>query len=143
MPYERFLRAAEKTRYDIQLLCQRFEVGFEQAGHRLTTLHRPGAQGIPFFFIRIDCAGNISKRLNAGGFHFARFGGACPRWNVHEVFRNPGRIMTQIVQMPDKSTYFSISRTSETLQNGFHTANSELAIGLGCEIGEAHKLVYS
>ena len=143
MPYERFLRAAEKKRYDIELLCQRFDASYEQICHRLTTLQRPGAAGVPFFFIRVDPAGNISKRLSAGGFHFARFGGACPRWNVHEAFRNPGKIVTQIVEMPDKTTYFSIARTVDGLNGGYHAPLTQLAIGLGCEISHAHRLVYS
>ncbi len=143
MPYEKFLKAAEKKRYDIELLCQRFDVSFEQVSHRLTTLQRPGSPGIPFFFIRIDPAGNISKRLSAGGFHFARFGGACPRWNVHEAFRNPGKIVTQIVEMPDKTAYFSIARSVDGLHNGHHAPLTQLAIGLGCEISHAPRLVYS
>ena len=143
MPYEKFLKAAEKKRYDIELLCQRFEASHEQVCHRLTTLQRPSASGISFFFIRVDPAGNISKRLSAGGFHFARFGGACPRWNVHEAFRNPGKILTQIVEMPDKTAYFSISRTVDGLNGGYHAPLPQLAIGLGCEISNAHRLVYS
>jgi predicted transcriptional regulator/transcriptional regulator with XRE-family HTH domain len=143
MPYERFLRAAEKKRYDIELLCQRFDASYEQVCHRLTTMQRPSAPGVPFFFIRIDPAGNISKRLSAGGFHFARFGGACPRWNVHEAFRNPGKVVTQVVEMPDKTTYFSIARTVDGINGGYHTPLTQLAIGLGCEISQAQRLVYS
>jgi predicted transcriptional regulator len=143
MPYERFLKTAEKKRYDIELLCQRFDTSYEQVCHRLTTLQRPGAPGVPFFFIRVDPAGNISKRLSAGGFHFARFGGACPRWNVHEAFRIPGKIVTQMVEMPDKTTYFSISRTVDGLNGGYHAPLTQLAIGLGCEISHAHRLVYA
>jgi predicted transcriptional regulator len=143
MPYEKFLKAAEKKRYDIDLLCQRFDASYEQVCHRLTTMQRPGAQGIPFFFIRIDAAGNISKRLSAAGFHFARFGGACPRWNVHEAFRNPGKIVTQIVELPDKTAYFSIARTVDGIHGGHHAPLTQLAIGLGCEISHAPRLVYS
>ncbi len=143
MPYEKFLKAAEKKRYDIELLCQRFDVSYEQVSHRLTTLQRPGALGVPFFFIRIDPAGNISKRLSAAGFHFARFGGACPRWNVHEAFRNPGKTVTQIVEMPDKTSYFSIARTVDGIHKGYNAPQSQLAIGLGCEISHARRLVYS
>lgn len=143
MPYEKFLKAAEKKRYDIELLCQRFDVSYEQVSHRLTTMQRPGAPGIPFFFIRVDPAGNISKRLSAGGFHFARFGGACPRWNVHEAFRNPGKIVTQIVEMPDKTAYFSIARSVDGLHSGHNAPSNQLAIGLGCEISHARRLVYS
>ena len=143
MPYERFLRTAEKKRYDIELLCQRFDASFEQVCHRLTTLQRPTAPGVPFFFIRIDPAGNVSKRLSAGGFHFARFGGACPRWNVHESFRTPGKIVTQMIEMPDKTRYFSMSRTVDGPHGGYHEPMTQYAIGLGCDIDHAARLVYA
>ncbi|MDX2224120.1 MAG: short-chain fatty acyl-CoA regulator family protein, partial [Rhodospirillaceae bacterium] len=143
LPYDPFLAAAEKTRYDIELLAERFGASYEQVCHRLTTLQKPGAQGVPFFFIRLDHAGNISKRLSAGGFHFARFGGACPRWNVHDAFRSPGKIATQIVQMPQGTTYFSISRTVDGVYTGHHGQQTQFAIGLGCEISHAARLVYA
>src|SRR5262249_16874341 len=60
MPYATFLEAARTERYDIDVLGRRFRVGFEQVCHRLTTLRRPGAEGVPFHMIRIDVAGNIS-----------------------------------------------------------------------------------
>ena len=86
MPYDRFLEAANEDRYDIDILRNRFGVSFEQVCHRLTTLRRPGAEGVPFHFIRVDIAGNISKRFSASGIHIARFGAACPRWNVYAAF---------------------------------------------------------
>ena len=86
MPYDAFLASAKELRYDIEILQNRFGVSFEQVCHRLTTLQRRAARGVPFFFIRIDHAGNISKRLSGAGFHFARFGGACPRWVIHDAF---------------------------------------------------------
>ena len=143
MPYGRFLETAEKKRYDLELLSQRFDVSYEQVCHRLTTLQRPGASGISFFFIRVDPAGNISKRLGAGKFHFARFGGACPRWKVYEAFRSPCKIVTQIIETPDNTTYFSIARTVDMRGNGYHAPPSEMAIGIGCEVSHAHRLVYS
>ena len=142
MPYEKFLRAAEKKRYDIELLTQRFDASYEQVCHRLTTLQRSGAAGVPFFFIRVDPAGNISKRLSGGGFHFARFGGACPRWNVHEAFRNPGKIVTQVIEMPDRTRYFSVARTVDGMKAGFHEPPTQYAIGLGCKLSQADRLVY-
>lgn len=143
MPYERFLNAAEKLRYDIEILSRRFGASFEQVCHRFTTLQRPGSRGIPFFFLRVDRAGNISKRFSSSGFHFARFGGTCPRWNVHEAFRTPGKIGTQILQMEDGTTYFSVSRTVAVSSGGFHIPEQQLAIGMGCEISNARRLVYS
>jgi predicted transcriptional regulator/DNA-binding XRE family transcriptional regulator len=142
MPYERFFRTAEKLRYDIDLLCQRFDVSYEQASHRLTTLQRPGAQGVPFFFLRIDPAGNVSKRLSGSGFHFARFGGTCPRWNVYDAFRNPGKIITQVMEMPDKTRYFTISRTVDGPNAGYHEPLAQFAVALGCEITQASRLIY-
>ena len=52
LPYDLFLESAEQLRYDIDLLGQRFGVGFETVCHRLSTLQRPGAPGVPFFFVR-------------------------------------------------------------------------------------------
>ena len=143
MPYERFLKAAESLRYDIEALCHRFSAGFEQVCHRLTTLQRPGARGIPFFFIRIDNAGNVSKRFSAGRFHFSKFGGTCPLWNLHNCFQVPGRIFTQIVQLPDDTTYFSIARTVQRSGGSQDRPAQQLAIGLGCDIGYAPRLAYA
>lgn len=143
MPYGPFFRTAEETRYDLRLLGRRFGTSFEQVCHRLTTLQRPGARGIPFFLIRVDNAGNVSKRFSAAGFHFARFGGTCPRWNVHDAFRVPGNIYTQIVQMEDSTRYFSIARTVSRAGSGIGVPGDQYAVGLGCEIGHARKLVYS
>ncbi|MCP5432027.1 MAG: DUF2083 domain-containing protein [Alphaproteobacteria bacterium] len=143
MPYGRFLKTAEGLRYDLVLLGRRFGTSFEQVAHRLTTLQRAGAKGVPFFLIRVDDAGNISKRFSAGGFHFATYGGACPRWNIHDAFRVPGRILTQVVQMPDGTTYFSVARTVTRPGSPYGTPDQQLVVGLGCEIGYAKRLVYS
>lgn len=143
MPYGRFHAAAEASGYDIELLARRFGTSFEQTCHRLTTLQRPGARGIPFFLIRVDSAGNVSKRFAAAGFHFSRFGGTCPRWNLHEAFRTPGRIITQIIQLPDDTTYFSLARTVKRPGAGQAAPEQELAVGLGCELSHAHRLVYA
>lgn len=143
MPYGPFLKTAEALRYDVVLLGRRFGASFEQVCHRLTTMQRPGARGVPFFLIRVDNAGNISKRFSAGGFHFATFGGACPRWNIHDAFRVPGRILTQIVQMTDGTTYFSVARTVTRPGSPFGTPDQQLAVGLGCEIAHAPRLIYA
>lgn len=143
MPYDAFRTAAEKLGYDIELLSRRFGVSFEQACHRLTTLGRSGARGIPFFMMRIDAAGNVSKRFAGAAFPFSRFGGICPRWNIHSVFRTPGSIMTQIIEMPDGNRYFSIARTVPRPTSGYTGENLELAVGLGCELRHASKLVYA
>ncbi|KAB7738663.1 ImmA/IrrE family metallo-endopeptidase [Parvibaculum sedimenti] len=143
MPYAAFLRTAEESRYDLRLVGRRFGTSFEQVCHRLTTLQRPGARGIPFFLIRVDNAGNVSKRFSAAGFHFARFGGTCPRWNVHDAFRVPGQIYTQVIQMEDGTRYFSIARTVSRAGSGIGVPGDQYVVGLGCEITHARKLVYS
>lgn len=143
MPYDRLFAAAESLRYDIDLIARRFGASFEQVCHRLTTMQRPGSKGIPFFLIRIDAAGNVSKRFSAGTFQFARLGGGCPRWNVHRAFQIPGRIFTQMVRMPAGETYFSISRTVERNGAGGTSADRLLALGLGFDIAHGRRVVYA
>jgi predicted transcriptional regulator/transcriptional regulator with XRE-family HTH domain len=143
-PYGPFHQAAESLGYDIGLLKARFGMSYEQVCHRLTTLSRPGARGVPFFLMRVDQAGNVSKRFAAGAFPFSRFGGACPRWNIHAVFRTPGRIAVQVIETPDGQRYFTLSRTVRRVAMGFGGAEEgELAIGLGCELAHAPRLIYS
>jgi len=143
MPYAAFHEAAERTAYDIDLIRVRFGVSFEQACHRLTTLARSGMRGAPFFMMRVDSAGNISKRFAGSTFPFSRFGGACPRWNIHSCFRTPGRIITQIVETPDGQRYFTIARTVNRVATAYAGEDAELAIGMGCELKYAERLVYS
>lgn len=143
MPYAAFLEAAKQERYDIDVLGRRFRVGFEQVCHRLTTLRRPGAEGVPFHMIRIDVAGNISKRFSASGIRFARFSGACPRWNIFSSFLTPGMIRIQVSRMPDGIAYFCISRTIQKDAGGYHAQHPVQAIGLGCQLQHARELVYS
>ena len=143
MPYSLFLRKAQQERYDIERLQITFNVSFEQICHRLSTLQRPGEKGIPFYFVRVDAAGNISKRQSASSFHFARVGGACPLWNVHEAFAQPGKILRQVAQMPDGKTYFCIARTVSRTEGGYLMPQKNFAVGLGCEIAHASQLIYS
>jgi hypothetical protein len=142
MPYEPFLESARTLRYDIELLERRFGVSFEQVCHRLTTLRRPGLEGVPFHFIRVDIAGNISKHFSASGIRFARFSGLCPRWNVHSAFMTPGILRTQISKMPDGTAYLCVARTVRQSLGGFGAAHPLHAISLGCEIQHAPHLVY-
>ncbi len=143
LPYGSFLEAARQLRYDIELLELRFQVSFETVCHRLSTLQRPQARGVPFYFLRLDQAGNISKRQSATSFHFARHGGACPLWHVHEAFAQHGRILTQVAEMPDGSRFFGIARTIERGNGGFRHRRKLFAVGLGCELSHAGELVYA
>lgn len=143
MPYSRFLKECETTGYDVELLANRFGASFEQVAHRMTTLQKPEARGIPFFFVRMDSAGNVSKRFSAGRFHFSKFGGACPLWNIHDCFATPDQVRTQIIQMPDNTTYFSIARTISRAGGAYNHPPAKYAIGLGCDIIYARRIVYA
>ena len=138
-----FLAAAEARRYDIELLGYEFGVGFETVCHRLSTLQRQGARGVPFFFIRVDRAGNISKRQSATDFHFSRVGGTCPLWNVYEAFASPGRILTQLARMPDERTYLWIARTVSHARGKYGAPTKTFAVALGCDVRHAERVVYS
>lgn len=143
MPYQRFLDAAEALNYDIDVLGARFQASFEQVAHRLTTLNRQNARGVPFFLICIDTAGNVSKRFAAGNFPFSRFGGTCPLWNLHETFSSPGAFMTEIVELPDGGKWFSVARTVRRAASAYGGAEGQFAIGLGCEIKYANRIIYA
>jgi XRE family transcriptional regulator, fatty acid utilization regulator len=143
MPYPAFLAAAEALSYDVHVLAQRFNAGFEQVCHRLTTLQRPNARGIPFFLLRVDNAGNVSKRFSSGTFPFSKFGGTCPLWNVHSTFDTPDRLLKQVIELPDGTRYFSIAQMVRRPVLPHPDATPRFAIGLGCEIRHATKLVYA
>ncbi|NJA89430.1 DUF2083 domain-containing protein [Rhodocyclus tenuis] len=143
LPYGRFLERAEQLRYDIELLGRAFGVEFETTCHRLSTLQRPDARGIPFFFVRVDRAGNISKRQSATDFHFSRIGGTCPLWNVYEAFAQPERVLTQLAAMPDGRAYLWIARSVARGYGGYGAPSKRFAIGLGCDLQHAERLVYS
>jgi predicted transcriptional regulator/DNA-binding XRE family transcriptional regulator len=143
MPYQGFLTSAIEQRYDLDVIGRRFGVGFEQVAHRLTTLRRPRSEGVPFHMIRIDIAGNISKRFSASGIPIARFSGACPRWNIFAAFSTPGMVRIQLSRMPDGSDYFCLARTVKADSHGFHAQPRTHAIGLGCPVTRARELVYS
>lgn len=143
MPYTAFARAAEARRYDVEALARQFGASFEQTAHRLTTLQKPGQERVPFFFIRVDEAGNVSKRLDGAGFPFARHGGGCPLWSLHQAFRTPRQIVTQWLELPDGQKFFSIARTVTAGGGGFGAPRIERAIALGCAEEHAHRLVYA
>ncbi|MEV7085810.1 short-chain fatty acyl-CoA regulator family protein [Streptomyces sp. NPDC093085] len=143
LPYRAFHTAAEEARYDIERLTDRFGLGYETVCHRLSTLQRPRLRGVPFSFVRVDRAGNMSKRQSATGFHFSRAGGTCPLWNVYEAFAAPGRIHVQIAAMPDGQRYLWTARAVTRHRGGWGDPGKTFAIGLGCEIRHAARLVYS
>ncbi len=143
MPYEAFLQKAETTLYDVDRIAAGFGVSFEQVCHRLTTLQRPGAVGVPLFFLRIDKAGNVNKRFNATSFNLAKYGGACPVWNIHTAFRTPGVVLPQFVELPGGEQFFTISRTIDRPVYSRETQNHRLAVALGCEFQYADRIGYA
>ncbi|HEY1439605.1 MAG TPA: acetate metabolism transcriptional regulator RamB [Mycobacterium sp.] len=143
LPYRQFHDVAENFRYDVERLSAFYSVSYETIAHRLSTLQRPSMRGVPFSFIRVDRAGNMSKRQSATGFHFSSSGGTCPLWNVYETFANPGKILVQIAQMPDGRNYMWVARTVERRAARYGQPGKTFAIGLGCELRHAHRLVYS
>ncbi len=143
MPYNRFRDAARTVRHDIDRLRQRFGTSFEQTCHRLSTLQWPGAQGIPFFFCRVDMAGNITKRHSATRLEFARFGGACPLWVVHEAVAIPDRVLVQLAEMPDGARYVSMAKGLVKPSASYARPPRRYAVALGCEEIHAPDFVYA
>lgn len=143
LPYERFREAARTMRHDIERLGLTFQTSLEQVCHRLSTLQRPGARGVPFYFVRVDQAGNITKRHSATRFQFARFGGTCPLWNVHDAFSRPDKLLVQLAEMPDGVRYVCIARGVVKRSGSFLQPDRRYALGLGCEAQYADNLVYA
>jgi len=143
LPYRQFHDIAENFRYDVERLSAFYSVSYETIAHRLSSLQRPAMRGVPLSFVRVDRAGNMSKRQSATGFHFSSSGGTCPLWNVYETFANPGKILVQIAQMPDGRSYMWVARTVERRASRYGQPGKTFAIGLGCELRHAHRLVYS
>jgi predicted transcriptional regulator len=143
MPYDAFIDAARRPRYDIELLGHRFDTGFEQTCHRLATLQRRGAESIPLHMLRVDIAGNMSKHFSLSGLRIPRSGGSCPRWNTFGAFLTPGMIRTQLSQMPDGTSFFGVARTVREESGGFSAPRPQYAIGLGCDVIHAKETVYA
>ncbi len=143
MPYQRFRAEAKRLRHDIDELRHLFSVSFEQACHRLSTLQRPAQQGVPFFFCRVDMAGNVTKRHSATRLQFAQFGGTCPLMVVHEAVAIPDRIFTQLAETPDGTRYISIAKGLTKPTTSFRRAPRRYALALGCEVEHAALFVYA
>ncbi len=143
MPYARFRATAQATRHDIDRLRLEFGTSFEQTCHRLSTLQRPGLLGTPFFFCRVDMAGNITKRHSATSLQFARFGGTCPLWIVHEAAAIPDRILVQLAQTPDGNRYVCMAKGLVKPSASFSRPPRRYAVTLGCEAVHAPSFVYA
>lgn len=143
MPYGAFLAAAQRARYDIDVLRSRFSVSFEQAANRLTMMQKPGQSGVPFFMLEADNAGNRFRRAGAQGFPHARFGGGCPKLAVHAAFAQPGQVLVEAVEMPDGATFLTMARTLEGPQGAFSERPRRTAVLIGCDIGFRDEVVYA
>jgi predicted transcriptional regulator/transcriptional regulator with XRE-family HTH domain len=143
MPYAAFLTAVRDLRHDMEAVAARFGVSFHQACHRLSTLQRPGARGVPFFFLRVDPAGNVSKRFSAAGFPFARYGGSCPRWVVHTAFAHPGAVQVQVAELPDGTAYLCFARAETRSHARWGEPGPMHVIAMGCALAHAGDVAYA
>jgi len=142
MPCQPFFSAAQRARYDIDVLRSRFGVSFEQAANRLTTLQRQDSAAVPFFMLEVDGAGNRVRRAGAQGFPVSRFGGGCPKLSVHAAFAQPGQVFVEAVEMPDGAQFLCVARTLEGPQGAFNERPRRTALLLGCDIGFKDEVVY-
>jgi len=143
MPYKLFHKECNELKYDLELLQNTFATSFEQVAHRVTCLQDPSLPGIPFHFLRVDVAGNISKRFSLSGIEIPRYGGACPRWNVYSAFSRPGVIQAAVSKMTNGEKYVCIAKTVEKGVGRYGQKKSMLSIGLGCEAKYAKDFVYT
>ena len=143
MPYKLFHSECKKLKYDLELLQNTFATSFEQVAHRVTCLQDPKLPGIPFHMLRVDIAGNISKRFSLSGIEIPRYGGACPRWNVYSAFTRPGVIQAAVSKMSNGKKYVCIAKTVEKGVGRYGRKKSMLSIGLGCEAKYAKEFVYT
>ncbi|NHN87614.1 helix-turn-helix domain-containing protein [Acetobacter conturbans] len=143
MPYAGFLNTAVSCRYDLEVLSLRFGVSYQQAAQRLASLQRPGARGIPFFFVRTDPAGNISKSFSACGFPIPRQGNPCPQWNACTAFTTPGHIRTQTVSFTTGQTFLSVARSQTGMAQRWGEPRPMRTVTIGCDISRAREMVYS
>ena len=143
MPYAAFAGTVRQMRHDMEAVARRFGVSFEQACHRLSTLQRPSQRGVPFFFLRIDPAGNVSKRFSGAGFPFARFGGSCPRWIVHGAYATPGTLQVQVAQLTDGATFLCFARSVTGIASNWGEPAPVHVIAMGCDVGHAPEIVYA
>jgi predicted transcriptional regulator/DNA-binding XRE family transcriptional regulator len=143
MPYAPFLAASRELRHEVEALAARFGVSFEQAGHRLSTLQRTDARGVPFFFLRVDPAGNVDKRFSAAGFPFARFGGSCPKWIVHQAFATPSVTRVQVAQLPDGAAFLCFARAIAAPTTHWGEPAPMHVVAMGCDLSRAAEVVYA
>jgi XRE family transcriptional regulator, fatty acid utilization regulator len=143
LPYDDFYREAQRTRYDVEALAEGFEMSYEACAHRLCNLADPRRPGIPLHFLRVDVAGNISKKYSATGIKFPHGSGSCPKWAVHVAFLTPSVITRQYSMMPDGTSYFCFAKVAAAPQQGSLVRGTTYSIGLGTVADNAKHLAYA
>lgn len=143
LPYSRFRQSARAKMHDLDQLQRQFGVSFEQVCHRLSTLQRPGQEGIPFYFIKTDIAGNILKSYSATRFNLPRFGGLCSQWNIFRAFSAPGQLHVQVSRTTDDAVFINVARTVGHAGVSYFDRPRRVAIVLGCSVAHASELVYA
>lgn len=143
MDYERFYQDAVRLRYDIELLAHHYGVSFEQACHRLVTLRRPDAAGIPFAFMRSDPAGFITKRFSLPRLPIPRYGNACPIWAIYNAFQSPGTIIRQVAALPSGDRFLFIACTTAKTPVAFRQNRQIVSIMLACDALCADQTIYA
>jgi len=141
-PYKAFLKACQQTRYDIQMLRRRFGGSYEQICHRFITLRRDGAAGTPFAFLRVDPAGNISKRYSLPSLPLPRAGGGCPLLPAYQAFLKPGQITAQIGALPEGATSLYVARTVSKHVGAFGEPDRVYSVMIACDLHDIERVVY-
>lgn len=142
LPYEPFLDAAVGARYHVDRLARRFDASFEQVCHRLVSLRRPGAAGIPFALMRVDAAGFTSKRFPLPQLALPRHGHACPMWAIYQAFQTPGTVIRQLAEFPTGDRLLLFARTVEKTRPEFILPRRFFSIMLACDALHADQTVY-
>jgi XRE family transcriptional regulator, fatty acid utilization regulator len=143
LPYDDFYRAVTRTRYDVELLANLFESSYETVAHRICNLSDPRRRGIPMHFLRVDVAGNVSKRYAGDGLRIPQHGGSCAKWTVHLAFLTPNTISKQYSTFPDGSTYFCFAKVATEPRQGSLARGTVYSIGLGTHADNAKYLAYA
>jgi predicted transcriptional regulator/DNA-binding XRE family transcriptional regulator len=143
LPYHEFISEVQRTRYDIEALSNLFEMSYEAVAHRVCNLADPKRPGLPMHFVRVDLAGNISKRYSATGLRFPEGSGSCAKWAVHNAFLTPSVITKQYSVMPDGGTFFCFAKVAIQPQQGSVVRGTTYSIGLGTEASAAKHLAYA
>lgn len=143
LPYSDFFAEVQRTGYDVEELSQLFAVSYETCAHRLCNLGDPKRPGLPLHFLRVDIAGNISKRYSASGLKFPQNAGSCPKWAVHAAFLTPSTIRRQYSMMPDGAAYFCFAKITAAPQHGSLVRGTAYSIGLGVRADDARHLAYA